>query len=157
MTHEKFNVANYKLNRIALVDDDQDDRLLFKEAFEELKIKAELFLFSNGLNFIDHLSSGIKMLPELLFLDLNMPVMNGLECLKYLRTNASFKDMFVAIYSTSTAITDLESTSKYGANMFIKKPNNFSELTYIINKSISIHFQHVVSGNNQGGQFPLIL
>ena len=68
--------------RILLADDDEADRLLFKEAIGELKIKTIVNTINNGIQLMDYLAKKDNQLPYLLFLDLNMPGKNGLECLK---------------------------------------------------------------------------
>lgn len=131
-----------QLYNVALVDDDEDDRFLFSEAFEELKVATELLLFKNGQEFIDSLENGLQHIPQLIFLDLNMPLMNGMECLKYLRQNTLFKDIFVAIYSTSSSEEDMEETFLNGANIYIKKPHNFSTLTKVIDRAVRVCLQY---------------
>ena len=59
---------------IILADDDEDDRNFFTEAFDELKIKTKLHLFSNGVQLMDYLSVSNSILPNILFLDLNMQI-----------------------------------------------------------------------------------
>ena len=63
-----------------------------------------------------------------MFLDLNMPIMNGFECLEAIRSTPHLKDLLVAIYSTSSAERDIEETFEKGANIYIKKPSSFNEL-----------------------------
>lgn len=134
-----------KLFNIVLVDDDEDDRFLFSEAFEELKVATELLLFKNGQEFIDYLDSGLQRIPKLIFLDLNMPIKNGMECLKYMRQNELFNDIFVAIYSTSSSEQDIEDTFLNGANIYIQKPNNYSTLTRVIDRAVRVSLQYDTS------------
>ena len=79
--------------RILLADDDESDRLLFKDAFKELKIKTIVHTVNNGTQLMDHLAKNDIALPHLIFLDLNMPHKNGLECLKEIRSNKKFKEI----------------------------------------------------------------
>lgn len=137
---------NKSLYSVILVDDDEDDRFLFSEAFEELKVATELLLFEDGQKFINHLENGLEQIPKLVFLDLNMPIKNGLECLRYLRKNESFDAVFVAIYSTSSAENDMEETFVNGANLYITKPNDFQSLVRVIDKAVRTCLQY---GNSQ--------
>lgn len=130
------------LYSVVLVDDDEDDRFLFSEAFEELKVATELLLFKDGQEFIDYLEKGLENVPKLIFLDLNMPIKNGLECLRYLRKNRIFDDIFVAIYSTSAAEKDMEVTFLNGANMYITKPSDFSSLVRVIDRAVRTCLQY---------------
>lgn len=131
--------------KVILVDDDEDDRFLFSEAFESLAIQTELALFKNGQEFIDYLENTGDSLPEIVFLDLNMPVRNGLECLQYLRKIDKFKDVFVAIYSTSSSDRDMEATLLHGANIYIQKPTNFKTLTNVIDRALKTCYQYTTS------------
>ena len=86
---------------ITLADDDEDDRLLFTDAFDELKINTVVNTFNNGQLLMDHLNNPESVLPHIIFLDLNMPIKNGMECLAEIKQNDRFKDIAIAIYSTS--------------------------------------------------------
>lgn len=127
---------------VVLVDDDEDDRFLFGEAFEELNVNIGLSIFKNGKEFIDHLEDGLTEIPNLVFLDLNMPIMNGIDCLKYLKKRALLSKIFVAIYSTSNAAKDFEETFHNGANIYIQKPDNFQCLVKVIDKAIKTCLQY---------------
>jgi CheY-like chemotaxis protein len=122
--------------RILLADDDESDRLLFKEAFGEMKIKTIVHTVDDGAQLMDYLAKNKKLLPHLLFLDLNMPRKNGMECLKEIRINKKLKDISIAIYSTSSTDKDIDETFVHGANVYIKKPNDFSELKQVLEKAV---------------------
>jgi CheY-like chemotaxis protein len=64
-----------------LADDDEDDRLFFKEAFEEVKINYSISAFNDGEQLMEHLYNTENALPDIIFLDLNMPIKSGIECL----------------------------------------------------------------------------
>lgn len=141
-------MALHTLN-IALADDDEDDRLLFKDAIEELKIKTKLSLFNNGKELMDYLSLPNVILPEVIFLDLNMPVKSGMQCLKEIRENAHLKNISVAIYSTSSSELDIEETFICGANVYINKPNTFAALKVAIEKVLQLNWQYHTSTLNR--------
>ena len=126
-----------KIFRILLADDDEGDRLLFKEAIVELKIKNTVQTVNDGLQLMDYLTKEGSVLPHLIFLDLNMPRKNGLECLKEIRGNEKFKKVSIAVYSTSAAEKDINETFHGGANVYIKKPNNFGKLKQLLHKAIT--------------------
>lgn len=138
-----------ELFEVILVDDDADDRFLFQEAFEELKVATDLRLFSDGQEFIDHLESGLEKLPQLIFLDLNMPIKNGIECLRFIRKSDVLNEIFVAIYSTSSAEKDVEDTFINGANIYIKKPNEYNLLMRLIDKVVKMAFQNTNANLNR--------
>ncbi|WP_309641019.1 response regulator [Flavobacterium sp.] len=141
--------TNQKPLRILLADDDEDDRMFFSEAIAEIKMSNELLLFEDGKDLMEHLIHPESELPHILFLDLNMPYKNGLECLKEIRADERFKEVSVAIYSTSSSESDIEDTFVEGANIYIKKPNDFSELKRVIKEVLHLNWQFHTSGLNK--------
>jgi len=128
MENEPFNIL--------LVDDDEDDRMLFTEAFSELKINTSVVTLNDGIQLMEWLTQESTLLPHFLFLDLNMPRKNGMECLNEIKSNDKLKDIFVAIYSTSYNEKDVEETFLNGANVYITKPNNFNDLKKVLEKAV---------------------
>ncbi|MBM1104575.1 response regulator [Aurantibacter crassamenti] len=139
---------NTNFMHIVLADDDEDDRLLFSEAIEETKVESKLSLFHDGQQLMDYLHS-TNSLPQLIFLDLNMPIKNGMQCLKEIRNCPKLKDLCVAIYSTSSSEFDIEETFINGANIYINKPNNFTELCNAIEKVLQMNWQYHTSSLNK--------
>lgn len=135
--------------KIILADDDEEDRLFFTEAFDELKIKTKVSTFSDGVFLMEYLNTEHSEIPEVLFLDLNMPKKSGIDCLKELRANDKYKDMAIAIYSTSSSEEDIENTFVLGANIYIKKPNDFSKLKKVLSDVVTINWQYHTSGLNK--------
>ncbi|SFF20215.1 response regulator [Flavobacterium xueshanense] len=133
---------------ILLADDDEDDRTFFSEAITELKMDNKLTLFKDGKDLMDYLELPNIKLPHILFLDLNMPGKTGIDCLKEIRANTRFKDVSVAIYSTSSSKKDIEDTFIEGANIYIKKPNDFSMLKKVIKEVVNMNWQFHTSGLN---------
>lgn len=127
---------------ILLADDDEDDRLLFTEAFSELNIKTIVRTVNNGIQLMERLNMKNIRLPHLLFLDLNMPRKNGLECLKEIRSDKKLKGISIAIYSTSGTEKDMEETFRNGANVYITKPNDFNILKQILEKVVVTTYQY---------------
>jgi CheY-like chemotaxis protein len=113
---------------ILLADDDADDRLFFKEAMDEINIGTMVSVVNDGSKLIEYLNQSNEYLPDIIFLDINMPVKNGLECLRELREDLRFKDIHIVIYSTSGADKDIEEAYNCGANMYLKKPGDFAQL-----------------------------
>lgn len=134
---------------IFLADDDEDDRLLFTDAFEELKITTKVKTFNDGAELMDYLNDENAILPEILFLDLNMPKKNGLECLGEIKASNRFSDMAVAIYSTSSSEDHIEETFIKGANIYIKKPNDFQVLKKVLLDVVTMNWQFHTSGMNK--------
>lgn len=124
---------------ILLADDDADDRFLFKEAVDETK-DVVLVTVKDGLELMNKLTKSTGELPDAIFLDLNMPFKNGHECLREIKDNEKLRSIPVIIYSTSTNKTQIDSTYKDGANLYIPKPDSFSMLKKIVQKVFSIEW-----------------
>ncbi len=133
---------------IILADDDQDDRMLFTDAFDELKISTKVQTFCDGAELMTYLNSENAILPEILFLDLNMPKKNGIECLKEIKANEKLDKIAVAIYSTSSSEEHIEETFVIGANIYIKKPNDFNALKKVLQDVVTMNWQYHTSGMN---------
>jgi CheY-like chemotaxis protein len=142
-------LTNESTLRILLADDDEDDRTFFSEAIAELKMTNQLTLFNDGKDLMEYMHNPESQLPHILFLDLNMPYKNGLDCLKEIRADQRFKNVSVAIYSTSSSEKDIENTFVEGANIYIKKPNDFSELKKVIKEVVHMNWQFHSSGLNK--------
>ena len=134
---------------VILADDDEDDRLFFSEAFDELKINTKVSTFNDGVYLMDYFNSEDAILPQVLFLDLNMPRKSGLECLKELRADEKFNDVAIAIYSTSSSEEDVENTFVLGANIYIKKPSDFKSLKKVLSDVVTLNWQYHTNGLNK--------
>lgn len=122
--------------KILLADDDENDRLLFLDALNELKTKTIIHTVNDGVELMEYLNKKDIALPQLLFLDLNMPRKNGFECLKEIRANHRLNDLAIAIFSTSLSEKDIEETLINGANIYINKPNSFEALKQALSKVV---------------------
>lgn len=131
-----------KLN-VILVDDDPDDRMLFEEVFSELRIQSSLFLFQNGLEFLTYLDRPQTPIPDLIFLDLNMPIMGGIETLEHIKRSEKYSNVPIAIYSTSSSDRDIEDTLTRGANVYITKPTDYTKLKRVLDEVLKIQWQYL--------------
>ena len=134
---------------ITLADDDEDDRMFFTDAFREIKIKTRVNTFNDGVELMDFLNKEHSILPQVLFLDINMPRKNGIECLLEIKKNKRFDDMAIAMYSTSSSEEHIEETFVNGANSYIKKPSDFATLKKILADVVSLNWQYHTSGLNK--------
>ena len=140
---------NSNLIHILLADDDEDDRLLFKEAVERGKMRAKITFLNDGVKLMEYLLKPDRILPQVVFLDLNMPRKNGLECLREIRGHDILKNLSVVIYSTSSSFEDVEETFAQVANIYIKKPNDFGVLKKIISEVLGLNWKYHTSGCNR--------
>jgi CheY-like chemotaxis protein len=127
-----------KENKIFFIaDDDADDRELFIEALRTIDAFCECITATDGEEALSKLNDGLPQLPDFIFLDLNMPRMNGRECLTAIKKNARINQIPVIIYSTSAEKKDIEETIQSGAAYFLQKPNRFDDLSKALGNIIS--------------------
>lgn len=115
---------------ILIADDDQEDRYLLDIAFKEISSTEDIRMVENGVQVFDYLNriSEDNFLPALIVLDLNMPVLSGIETLAQLKSSIRFKDIPVIIHSTSIYELEKERCLQIGAADFIKKPVSFEQM-----------------------------
>lgn len=119
-------------NRIFLLaDDDRDDTEMFSEALAAIDETIVCHCVSDGRQALDTLDELVQ-LPDLIFLDVNMPVMNGWQCLKALKEDDRYYQVPVIIISTSSHERDIEIASELGALCYFTKPHYFTELTGVL-------------------------
>jgi CheY-like chemotaxis protein len=121
---------------LMFADDDADDLYLFREAVNEIDPKKMISLVDSGQRLLDKLE---VVLPDILFLDLNMPGINGLQCLDMIRSKSHYDIVPIVIYSTSADAGHVEKAYTSGANLFIRKPNTFEKMKSQIAKILSLN------------------
>ena len=128
---------------ILLADDDKDDCLFFKEALEELQLQTKLTIVYDGGQLMQLLTKNSGELFHVLFLDLNMPRKNGFACLEEIKSSERLKALPVIIFSTSYDENIANQLFKNGAQHYICKPADFSQLKKVIQQALTL-----VSGKN---------
>lgn len=113
---------------ILLIDDDADDRELFCEALTDITSKIRCDAISNGQKAFLQLEQQEPEFPELIFLDINMPALNGWECLKKLKESAAYRHIPVIMYSTSSYPEEIRKAGQLGALCFFSKPTDYEQL-----------------------------
>jgi DNA-binding NtrC family response regulator len=121
---------------ILIADDDRDDALLLTEAVHDILPSANCIHVLDGIAALRHIKTNVE--PDLVFLDLNMPLKNGLNCLKDISNLDLLPNTPIVIYSTSRNIRDIDESYKYGASFYIIKPASFRELCKIIKLAITL-------------------
>jgi CheY-like chemotaxis protein len=125
---------------ILLADDDDDDRLLFTDVLREYSKDSNLSFAHNGEVLMAMLRS--DSLPDVLFLDLNMPLKNGIECLEEIRNDEKLKHLPVVIFSTSSHPGTINQMYEIGAHLYVRKPNDFSALRRTIHAVLKKDWGH---------------
>lgn len=126
-----------QLKTCFLIDDDEDDRDIFQIALEQLDRPFTCVMADNCMDALKRLRSG-TLHPDYIFLDLNMPVLTGRECLIEIRKMREFQETPVMIYTTSSVKEDKEEVMKLGATSFITKPNRVSLLTAVLKEVLTV-------------------
>ena len=116
--------------RILVVDDDDDDREVFLEVVSELDSTIVSDTAINGVDGLQKLSASV--LPHVIFLDLNMPIMNGTEFLAKIKNIDRLKDIPIVIFSTSSDEWAIKQVRALGATDFITKPDKFKDWRTVI-------------------------
>lgn len=123
---------------ILLVDDDEDDRIIFQEALKDLQLDILLSIAQNGEEAITLLRERFNKLPNIVFLDLNMPLLSGRECLKLIRSDEKLKALKVIVYSTSRARNTIEALYHEGADFYLCKPADYGTLKKTLATAIDL-------------------
>ncbi|MFN8285704.1 MAG: response regulator [Chitinophagales bacterium] len=132
---------NKKNVNILLADDDEEDQEIFVTALNDVVPDASVSVAKNGRHLMQLLKSS-EQLPDLIFLDLNMPIKNGYECLVEIRADKKLSQIPVIIYSTSTSREHIEDTYNKGANFYVCKPESFADLKNIAKKVMSLEWDY---------------
>lgn len=128
---------NLKTKEVLLVEDNEDDIFLTKEAFKENKLPNKLNVVKTGIEALKYLQkegpySNVAR-PNVVLLDLNLPELSGFEVLKEIKNSENLKDIPVVILSTSSLERDIEKCYKLCANCYIKKSVNLDDFFEAIN------------------------
>lgn len=128
---------------LLLADDDEDDCAFFREALDELPLSAVLKTVSDGVELMGFLlEKPSKNLPDILFLDLNMPRKSGFECLKEIKEIDTLKQLPIIVFSTSLDMGIVDLMYQRGAILYIRKPGEFSKLKKVIGDALDISVEN---------------
>jgi CheY-like chemotaxis protein len=130
----------YNVHRLMLVDDDEDDREIFLSVIQNILPEASYTIATNGEDALEKLNDS-PVDPHLIFLDLNMPLMNGKQFLMAIKKNGKLNSIPVVILSTSSDQATIKETMGLGARFFVTKPDKYSAWEHAL-KNILNNFQH---------------
>ncbi len=126
------------MTHILFSDDDTDDALLFTQAADLMSAPILLSFAEDGEQLMRYLAK--EMLPDMIFLDLNMPVKNGIECLKEIRNDKKLDWLPIIVYTTSDNPKDVEACYELKANLYVVKPTSFESIIKTLKKNIDPRF-----------------
>ncbi|GGM95773.1 two-component system response regulator [Dyadobacter beijingensis] len=125
---------------IFLAEDDQDDIYLFERALNSITAAYAIQVFGNGREVLDALKATGAGKPDIVFLDINMPVQTGLECLLYIREHYS-KVLPVFLFSTAQDRLTVEQARKLGATGYLSKPTSMEDLSSLLANVLAIDWR----------------
>jgi len=114
------------------LEDDDDDSFLFERAIDKAAIQAKIVRVVDVAGCMDILQT--TYCPDIIFLDINVPAINGKQCLKWIRTQKQFDKTPIVMLTTSTSETDIQDTFESGANRFLTKPFRYEDLSVFFSK-----------------------
>jgi CheY-like chemotaxis protein len=138
-----MNHSTAQRMQVLLADDDEDDRTFFREALEEIELSTSLYSVKDGNELMNVLHHETK-LPDVLFLDLNMPGRTGKECLQEIRVFNHLKNLPVIIFSTSANHKDVEEAYALGADLYLQKPSGYTLMVQQLGKVLKINWDQFV-------------
>ena len=143
-------MKNGKRITILIADDDEDDRMMTREAFDEVKILNQLVFVKDGVELMDYLclrghfaDGGEYPRPGLILLDLNMPRMDGRDALRAIKNDEKLRSIPVIVFTTSKAEEDIVRSYNLGVNCFITKPVTYTGLVKVVTQLNSFWFELV--------------
>jgi DNA-binding response OmpR family regulator len=135
------NPAATTIKRIFLAEDDEDDFILFQDAISEHKETITLYWLKDGEELMIALKRKNPEMPDMLFLDINMPRKNGFECLTEIRQDKNLAHLPVIIFSTSNDNALVTWMYNAGANCYLCKPTDFRKLKQNIETALSMDWK----------------
>jgi CheY-like chemotaxis protein len=132
--------------KILLADDDRDDRHFFVRALKNIRMSTALKTVEDGQQLMDYLVDKSTILPDVLFLDINMPRKNGLQCMLEIKSKENLRDIPVIIYSTAVPDDVADIVYDNGAHFYIRKSDQFQlekNISYVLSTLVENRFTRV--------------
>jgi len=134
------------ISSIILADDDRDDHDFFKDALTDIAPSVNLSIVEDGEALLALLKHYI---PDFIFLDLDMPCKNGLECLTEIRTNPTLQSIPIVIFSSTSRPANIDAAYEMGADLFFIKPSNFNDLVASVKAILSLNWSEPTTVKEQ--------
>lgn len=124
---------------VFLVDDDYEDHEIFKMALEKVNIPFEFITAESGIEAIELFKKDPAFIPDIVFFDVNMPRMNGKECIRELRKTEYLQKIPMILYSTHDGEKEISEAKNAGASDFVTKPSSITEFAKVLKTIINKH------------------
>ncbi len=138
LTPQDDQQAKQEPVKVVLADDDKDDQEIFTEALNHAEIPADVKTVDNGQELLNHLKDPAEPNPDIIFMDINMPVKNGKQVLAEIKADETLKDIPTVMLSTSENPKDVEETFNAGANLYVRKPYSFRNFVLLLKKIFTL-------------------
>ncbi len=120
-----------------LAEDDDEDIMFFTDIISDISPDIQITVAKNGIELMCLLKAE-KQLPDFIFLDLNMPIKTGFECLKEIRSSEKWKAIKIVILTTSSQREQIKEVYKMGADLYLQKPNSYSTFRDTLSKCLQM-------------------
>jgi CheY-like chemotaxis protein len=141
--------AYLNTKNLLLADDDADQRMVFQDILNELSFPTTLRSVFNGEQLMQLLNETKDRLPDILFLDLNMPQKNGFTCLLEIKRSEKLKSIVVVIFSSSYKAEIVNLLYENGAQFYVRKPNSFTHLKKLIHQILTLTDRSTIEYSNR--------
>lgn len=131
---------------VFLVDDDYEDHEIFKMAFDKVEDSYHLVTVDNGIEAIETFKNDSNFKPDIIFLDVNMPRMNGKDCIRELRRMETIAHIPMILYSTHDGHKEVIEAQEAGASDFMTKPASITEFTRSLKSMVDRHVKSSALG-----------
>jgi len=126
--------------KILLAEDDTEDQELFIDALGETDVPSEVTTVENGQQLLDSLRDDSQPNPDIIFIDVNMPVKGGKQVLEEIKKDDELRDIPAVMLSTWDHPSDIEDAFGKGADLYVQKPNSFSGFVMVLKKVFFLHW-----------------
>ncbi len=140
---------NREYLNIIVADHNEGNLVYFKEIFRDLKIATNVQVFNNGNELIEYLTNDKNVIPEVVFMNYDLKGKHSLDCLEQLKCRRRFENMVNVVYSDNLSEDKIEDIFVTGANIFIKKPDEYTALKKVLTEVITVNWQYYTSGLNK--------
>lgn len=138
--HQAGEELNEETLKIILAEDDKEDQELFIDALQEAEVPAEVTTVENGQELLDNLRDESQPNPDIIFIDVNMPVKADTKVLEEIKSDDQMKDIPAVMLSTWDHPSYIEETLNKGADLYVQKPSSFAGFVLILKKVFFLHW-----------------
>ncbi|MDQ0065963.1 response regulator [Chryseobacterium lathyri] len=139
---------NKEYLNVITVDDDEGNIVFFKNIFKDLRIGVKSQCFSDGDDLMTYISSSGAIIPEIVFIKLDIPGKSCMECVREIKINPRFSNTVIVVYAGLIPESEIEEIFINGANIFMRKPETYDGLKKSLTEIITINWQYHSSGLN---------